>query len=263
MRANAMLLTFSFLVLAVRAGYADSVEVTLSPEQKAGIEQAVEQAYADPRVQAIVEQANQTQQSVSVDLDPPAPRPAAALSADSEIVAPQAPAAKPAPTTHFGVLIDAGLPDGVGGSVVYRPWKWLRAQVGGTTDGAAPGVRAGVTLAPWGWGPSLTLEAGHMFPGDLNTVISKFAGKPENVSWLEHVEYDYANAQLGLELGWQNRFLFYIHGGVSYIHGQALDFQQAVNQLAATNSSAMVTSKNPVASALVPSGKLGFVVYLF
>ena len=78
----------------------------------------------------------------------------------------RAPAAMPASKLPaFGVMADVGLPDGVGASLVYRPAKWLRVTGGGTYNMISSGLRAGASLLPFGWGPSLTVEGGHYFDG--------------------------------------------------------------------------------------------------
>ena len=45
------------------------------------------------------------------------------------------PAAPPSPQRlpYFGIMADVGVPDGLIGSVVARPWKWLRLAGGGET----------------------------------------------------------------------------------------------------------------------------------
>src|SRR5258708_7826983 len=69
----------------------------------------------------------------------------------------QAPAAAPAPAPSLpwlGLMADAGIPDGMQGSLVLRPFKVLRASVGGGYNMISKGVRVGATLLPFGRGPS-------------------------------------------------------------------------------------------------------------
>src|SRR3989442_4804519 len=70
-----------------------------------------------------------------------------------------------------GVMADVGLPDGAGASLVVRPMKWLRVTGGGTYNMISSGVRAGASLLPFGWGPSLSVEGGHYFDGDANGLV--------------------------------------------------------------------------------------------
>jgi hypothetical protein len=115
---------------------------------------------------------------------------------------------------RFGVMADAGVPDGANASLVFRPLAWLRAHGGGGANTISKGVRAGVTLLPFGAGPSATLEAGHYFDGDANGLAQRFAGSTFSSPLLERVGYDYANAHLGLDFG-TRRVVFYLHGGMS------------------------------------------------
>jgi len=71
----------------------------------------------------------------------------------------EAPVAKPAQKTLpvLGLGLAAGVPDGAAVSGVYRPFKWLRAELGGSYNMISKGVRGGVSLIPFGMGPSATL----------------------------------------------------------------------------------------------------------
>src|SRR5262252_2974445 len=109
--------------------------------------------------------------------------------ADEPTTITRAPAAPPAAKLPaVGVMADVGLPDG-----------------------------AGASLLPFGWGPSLTVEGGHYFDGDANGLVRKFAGSGyQSSAVLERVGYDYANAHLGLDLGFR-RVTFFVHAGMSFI----------------------------------------------
>ena len=73
------------------------------------------------------------------------------------------------------------MPDGAAVSVVYRPFRWLRTELGGSYNMISKGVRGGVTLMPFGMGPSATLEAGRYFDGDANGLArSSPAAAPDN-----------------------------------------------------------------------------------
>ena len=180
-----------------------------------------------------------------------------------------APPAKAASLPVIGLMTDAGLPDGLTGSLVVRPLSWLRLHGGGSYNMISPGVRAGVTLIPFGWGPSLSAEAGHYFEGDANNLVRRFAGPSyDSNAALQRVGYDYANAHLGLEFG-SRRATFYIHGGVSYIRAtvhQLNDVVAAQSQSAAGDSGSgtqVSIKQDPVIRAFTPSIKLGLIVYLW
>jgi hypothetical protein len=190
--------------------------------------------------------------------------PASAQIAESvSSVSATAPPKRPA---LFGVMLDAGLPDGANASLVLRPYSWLRAHGGGGTNAIGAGVRAGVTLMPFGSGPSATLEAGHYFDGNANGLARRFAGSTFSSALLERVGYDYANAHLGLDFG-SERVTFYIHGGMSYIRAQIHNFDSIVASTASDNGSNGATeisiTKDPTIQAWIPSAKLGLIVYLW
>ena len=171
----------------------------------------------------------------------------------------------PKPLPLFGVMVDAGLPDGANASLVLRPFSWLRAH-GGGYNMISSGIRAGATLLPFGSGPSATIEAGHYFDGDANGLARRFAGATFQSALLERVGYDYANAHLGLDFGSRN-VVFYIHGGMSYIRAQIHNFDSVVASTASDNgangSTEISVKQDPTVKAWVPSAKLGLIVYLW
>jgi hypothetical protein len=164
-----------------------------------------------------------------------------------------------------GVMADVGLPDGAGASLVYRPAKWLRLTGGGTYNMISSGLRAGVSLLPFGWGPSLSVEGGHYFDGNANNLVARFAGSSyQSSSVLERVGYDYANAHLGLDLGFR-RVTFFIHAGLSFIRASVHNLDEAVQSQQSSGSSSTTLSfkQDPIIRAITPSAKLGLIVYLW
>src|SRR5688572_4319810 len=67
----------------------------------------------------------------------------------------------------LGASLELGFPDVIGVSLVARPLKWLRLNLGIGTNTAAVGVHGGITLVPLHRkvSPSLTVEGGRMFEG--------------------------------------------------------------------------------------------------
>ncbi|HVR61679.1 MAG TPA: hypothetical protein VMU50_07250 [Polyangia bacterium] len=187
-------------------------------------------------------------------------------SADTLAATPAATKAESLPA--IGLMVDAGLPDGMNGALIYRPTSWLRTHAGGSYNMISTGVRAGVTLIPFGSGPSLTLEGGHYFDGNANGLARKFAGATyKDNALLERFGYDYANAHLGLEFG-SERVTFYIHGGMSFIrttvHNVDTVIQQQANSSDLGGSDTTVSVKqDPIIKAWTPSAKLGLIVYLW
>jgi hypothetical protein len=166
-----------------------------------------------------------------------------------------------------GIMADAGLPDGAGASLVLRPRRWLRAHGGGSYNMISAGFRGGVTLLPFGTGPSATVEAGHYFDGDANGLARTFAGQSFQSPLLQKVGYNFANAHLGLDLG-DRRVTFYLHAGMSYVQAKVRNADAAVTpggETAGTGSGTteIAFKQDPVVRAWFPSAKLGVVVYLW
>jgi hypothetical protein len=191
----------------------------------------------------------------------------AAASAEEMTAARSAPAPASKTLPRLGVMADAGLPDGATASLVYRPASWVRVHAGGGYNLISSSVRGGFSLIPFGWGPSLTLEAGHYFDGNANGLARKFAGSSfKDSAILERVGYDFGNAHLGFEAGYR-RVAFYLHAGMSYVRGTVHNVDQALQATAngsgLSASSEVSVPKDPVLKAVVPSAKLGLIVYLW
>jgi hypothetical protein len=165
---------------------------------------------------------------------------------------------------HLAVMADAGVPDGLIASLVVRPARWLRFAGGGGSNGTAPAVRGGMTLLPLGAGPSLTLEIGRAWPGDLNRLVSLMGG-PGDGQLLRHVGYTYGNAHLGLDLG-RGRVVFFLHAGVSFIRARLGDSAAYIEDRARVGASGGDTTvavrHDATVSGTALSGKLGLVLYV-
>lgn len=164
----------------------------------------------------------------------------------------------------FGMMLDAGVPDGASASAVYRPLKWLRTEVGGSYNLVSKGVRGGLSLIPFGMGPSATLEAGHYFDGNANGIARSLAGGGfQDNAVLERIGYDYANAHLGLDFG-MRRVVFFIHGGMSYVRATLHNINTEIsNQSGDMGSTTVSFNKDPIVRIFTPSVKLGFVFYIW
>jgi hypothetical protein len=188
----------------------------------------------------------------------------AARAQEGEVV--QAPLAKPVarPLPKLGLGVDAGFPDGAALSGVYRPFSWLRAELGGSYNMISKGVRGGLTLVPFGMGPSATLEAGHYFDGNANGIASKFTGGGHSDNAiLQRVGYDYANAHLGLDFG-VRRVVFFIHGGMSYIRASVHNINSEIpSGMGSAGGTTVSFNQDPIVRVITPSVKLGFVFYIW
>jgi hypothetical protein len=162
---------------------------------------------------------------------------------------------------HFGLLADGGVPGGAGMAGVFRPWSFLRVEGGLNWNYISVGLRGGVTVIPFEWGltPTIHLEGGHFFPGDA----SRFASGAGAKLLLGHVPEDYLSASLGLEFGSQQRFVFFLRAGLSWIRTEVSNIAQAI---AAENPGGTTTVKSAGnVSMLVqaPTVSFGVLFYLF
>jgi hypothetical protein len=161
---------------------------------------------------------------------------------------------------RFGVMLDAGVPDGAMASLVFRPTGWFRVHAGGGTNLIGPGMRAGVSLLPIP-GISLNAEGGHYFRGDANQLARMVSGDSTvDVPALRDVGYDYANLHLGLELN-LSWLTLYIHGGMSYIHGQVHDIAPTLNQ-SIGGDGVVTVSQDPTVHAWAASARVGLIFYV-
>ena len=159
-----------------------------------------------------------------------------------------------------GAMVDVGVPDGLIGSLVVRPWKWFRVEGGGGSNSVSKGWRGGLALIPFGAGPSLSLEYGRYGQGDANGLVRSMAGGSfSGTPLLEKLEYDYANAHAGLEFGGKY-FTFFVHGGVSMVWAQ---IHSGGGTLANTGTDTVVqVSGDPKIKAFGSSLKVGLIIFV-
>jgi hypothetical protein len=160
-------------------------------------------------------------------------------------------------------MADAGVPDGANAALALRLAPWLRIHAGAGHNTVSNGYRGGMSFVPFGEGPSFSLEAGHYREGDANGFVRHlFSSNAALAPLFRRVGYNYANAQLGLELG-RHAFQFYVHGGVSYMRAVLHDVQAALQTAGADPNAATTVriTQDPIVHAWVPSLKLGMVVY--
>lgn len=164
----------------------------------------------------------------------------------------------------IGLMADAGVPDGANASLALRPVRWLRIHGGGGTNTVSAGFRGGLSLIPLGAGPSLSFEVGHYRDGDANALVRRFVGSERWLTPLfERLGYTYGNLQAGLDLG-RGPVAFFVHVGVSFLRATIHNANQAVEARngAADDGARLSLTAEPVVRAVIPSAKLGLVVYL-
>lgn len=160
---------------------------------------------------------------------------------------------------RFGLQMDAGVPSGGSVQLVSRPWKVLRLGGGAAHNTAGVGVKGSLTLIPFHWyvTPTLGLEAGRFFPADA----SRFVSRTDLVArqLLGRVGYDYLSADLGIELGSEDRFVFFLRAGLCELRPSVGDVGAA---LRTANPTMRVTAADPTLRARIPAVRLGFLVYV-
>ncbi|MBL4637590.1 MAG: hypothetical protein JKY56_27285 [Kofleriaceae bacterium] len=163
----------------------------------------------------------------------------------------------------LGLMVDAGLPDGVVASLVVRPTPRIRAHGGVSYNGFAPGVRAGVSLAafPFWITPTITVEAGRYFQGNANPLVEMLSGSSGiDEPILRDVGYDYANAHVGLEFGYSG-MTFYVHAGMSVVELELHNVGDSLALFFDDEGPAVEVRSDPLIRIIAPSGRTGFVYY--
>ena len=203
---------------------------------------------------------------------PKAETPAAAEGAPDALAIPAAGAGRRSPTppastwrlNRFGIAVDAGLPDFAGATLLYRPLKFVRLGGALLYDYVGYGVRGGVTILPYfAIAPSLSVEAGHFFETNAAAKLEQRGVTIDaNVRpVLERFGYTFANAQVGLEIGHPNWFVFYVRAGITRLWYTA----RGASQVAAAqqgSSTTRVTIADPSLRAQFPEAKVGFLFFI-
>jgi hypothetical protein len=164
--------------------------------------------------------------------------------------------------TRWGLLLDGGLPELVGASLLYRPLPWLRFNAGLATNTAGLAVRAGVGVAFYfPITPSLNLDVGHYFPADYRPLAQRLgmSAADETVALaLQDISYDFASATVGLELGSPRHFSFFVRAGISY---WSFNVGQSEALLRAALQDQGLTADPVQLRFTSPSAKVGFLIY--
>jgi hypothetical protein len=160
--------------------------------------------------------------------------------------------------------MDLGMPDGANLGLVLSPARWLRIEGALGTNSAALNYRGGLSFAPVGWGPSITLELGHCNLAEMNGVLRTFFSVANWVKpYVQEFGYTYFNAHLGFDVPVGNALLF-LHVGYSYLAGTVRGSDPVVvgrNSDTTPNLTVTVAQDGDV-HAHTLSGKLG-VLYMF
>jgi hypothetical protein len=165
---------------------------------------------------------------------------------------PGEPPTRPRGPSQWGVLADAGLPQGVTLSAAYRPVPSLRIFAGPAWS-LAFGLQGGVSFAPWHFAvtPVLTAEAGRYF-GANASFLARGGVPPELSTLMKDMTYTYGAIHAGIEFGSQNGFSFALDLGLGYV---ALETKGSVTKTDSSGST--VTFTDPRFRGTLPSLKLG------
>ena len=188
---------------------------------------------------------------------PAAPaQPAGAAAPDAAAPAPEDAAPTRPGLPRFGVALGGGFPEFATASFLYRPFRFLRLSAGPTWDYAGWGGNVGVTLVPVNWWitPLLGVEAGHYLRSDYSRLVHSNSADVEQVkSLLRRVDYSYAAADIGLEVGSPRGFAFTLKFGLSWVWITANG-----TGTKSTDGGTTVSFTDPALRATLPSVKLGF-----
>ncbi len=162
----------------------------------------------------------------------------------------------------FGLQLDAGVPDGTGLMVLFRPYWWLRANGGFAYNVLGVGIRGGVTVMPLHWAvtPTLNFDLGHYFSGDLTKFVTP-SSEGERALYSD-TAYDFWSGQIGLEFGSQDGFVFYVRGGITHLSASpsAQNLTRFLNESAPGH---YLARRDLDFTALLPAVSLGILIYIF
>ncbi len=160
---------------------------------------------------------------------------------------------------RWGLDVEAGVPEGLAVSAVFRPASEVRLWAGPAWNYIGWGVQGGVTLIPWqlGVSPFLSVEGGRYFSADASFLArSSSSGVPQELEpLLKNVSYDYAAAHLGIEFGARDSFAFSVRAGLAYVSATASG--TATTTGTSGGGAYTLSMTDPHIRGTVPSVKLG------
>ncbi|NOK23074.1 hypothetical protein [Corallococcus carmarthensis] len=162
----------------------------------------------------------------------------------------------------FGLMLDAGMPEGAGLSGVFRPSPHLRLHIGGAHNGLRGALRAGLTLLPLKGkvSPSFSWEFGHAQAASTKTMNRRLADSTQlPTSSMERVGYSYFSTHLGLEFNATRRLSFFVRGGMSLMEMDVPSLQKLDEPF--RDSLSPMETKSWMMRTVQPSGKLGFTFF--
>jgi hypothetical protein len=163
--------------------------------------------------------------------------------------------------TRFGVMLDAGAPEGVGASALMQPTRWARVYGGPTRNTLGYGVRGGTTLIPFQLlvSPILDLDIGHYFNADYAKLLTQLRGQPSTPATRIHdVDYNQFTGRFGLEFSPWRPVTLFGGVGVSYWYFQVNDAESFIEE---ATEDPDITVKPLAIHLFSPAVKLGLIVH--
>jgi hypothetical protein len=161
----------------------------------------------------------------------------------------------------FGLMLDAGVTEGAGLSISFRPARVVRLHLGATHNGVRAGARAGLTRLPLRSrvSPAFSVEIGHAQPADVRALERRLAdlSLPPLPS-LERVGYTYASGLVGFEVSMPRSITFFVRGGVSFMELYGPSLKDLDEPLRGTVGPA--EDRSWMLRTVRPTAKLGFIL---
>ncbi len=182
----------------------------------------------------------------------------APAAADGSGVASASPPARPRSgdggPARWGLVAEAGFPQGAALSAVFRPAPSVRFFAGPAWNYVGFGVQGGIAVVPWHFAitPVLSAEVGRYFGADVSFIASDSSGVPPELKpLLRDMTYSYGAIHAGIELGSQSGLGLSIQAGLAYVS------LRARGSATTDSGGTTVEFKDPRVRSTLPSVKLG------
>ncbi len=153
----------------------------------------------------------------------------------------------------LGLVLDAGVPDGLAAGLEVNPLSFLRLQLSGLSNGVGSGVRVGVVLVAFPRfpvRPLIAADAGYVFGGAGAWALPLITDVQVRAA-VSNVSGGFLNVHAGLELG-SKTFALVLRGGLSWI-----DVDLGGHTLT-LGSNTSVSAGGTSLRGFIPSARLGF-----
>ncbi|QRN98994.1 hypothetical protein JRI60_08195 [Archangium violaceum] len=163
--------------------------------------------------------------------------------------------------TRFGVVAEAGAPEGLGLSALVQPMRRMRVTAGASRNRLGFGVRGGLTFIPFELflSPRVDIGFGHYFKADYGALLSQLHGQSTPVATgIRELDYNQVTGSLGLEYSPSRYVTLFGAVGYSYWFASVRDVALFIRDEASTPG---ITAKPLAFSLTSPVAKLGLIIY--